>query len=47
MFTTNLEAAVGQLTSTGLALRALPPLLAAPDADGCGVDAIEIRAERS
>jgi len=32
---------VGQLTSTGQALRALP------DADGCAVDAIEIRAERS
>jgi hypothetical protein len=47
MFMTNMEATVGQLTSTGLALRALPPRPAGPDANGYTVDAVAIGAERS
>lgn len=38
---------MGLLTSTGRALRALPLLLAAPDAHGCIINAVTISGERS
>ena len=38
---------MGLLTSTGLALRALPVPLAAPDAHRCIINAVTISGERS
>ena len=38
---------MGLLTSTGLGLRGLPLLLAAPDTHGCTINAVAISDERS